>query len=52
LANSRQNSHLPKIKMSADLAATYIVDFIYVLAPQVGLESTYQRIFNNMQVGG
>jgi hypothetical protein len=52
LANSRQNSHLPKIKMAADLAATYIVDFIYVLAPQVGLESTFKCSVNNMQVSG
>jgi hypothetical protein len=36
-ADSHQNSHSPKIKMAADLAAAYIVDFIGVLAPQVGL---------------
>jgi hypothetical protein len=44
LANSHQNSHSPKIKMAADLAAAYIVDFIGVLAPQVGLEPTTLRL--------
>ena len=44
LANSHQNSHLPKIKMAADLAAAYIIDFIGVLAPQVGLEPTTLRL--------
>jgi hypothetical protein len=28
LANSHQNSHSPKIKMAADLAASHLVDFI------------------------
>ena len=44
LANSHQNSHSPKTKMAADLAAAYIVDFIGVLAPQVGLEPTTLRL--------
>ena len=37
LANSHQNSHSPKIKMAADLAASHLADFIGFLAPQVGL---------------
>jgi hypothetical protein len=52
LGNSHQNSHSPKIKMAADLAASHLIDFIVFLAPQVGLESTFKRIFNNMQVSG
>jgi hypothetical protein len=52
LANSHQNSHLTKIKMAADLAASHLIDFIVFLAPQVGLESSIKRIFNNMQVSG
>jgi hypothetical protein len=44
LANSHQNSHSPKIKMAADLAAAYTIDFIGVLAPQVGLEPTTLRL--------
>jgi hypothetical protein len=40
LANSHQNSHSPKIKMAADLAASHLIDFIGFLAPQVGLEPT------------
>ena len=43
-ANSHQNSHSPKIKMAADLAAAYIIDFIVFLAPQVGLEPTTLRL--------
>jgi hypothetical protein len=35
LANSHQNSPLPKIKMAADLAAAYLFDIIVFLAPQV-----------------
>jgi hypothetical protein len=38
LQNSHQNSRLPKIKMEADLAAAYVIDFIGVMAPQVGLK--------------
>ena len=33
-----------QIKMAADLAASYIVDFIVFLAPQVGLEPTTLRL--------
>ena len=44
LANSHQNSHSPKIKMAADLAASHLVDFIVFLAPQVGLEPTTLRL--------
>jgi hypothetical protein len=29
--------HAPKIKMAADLAASHPIDFIVLLAPQVGL---------------
>ena len=43
-ANSHQNSHSPKIKMAADLAASHIVDFKVFLAPQVGLEPTTLRL--------
>jgi len=52
LSNSHQNSHSTKIKMAADLAASHLTDFIVFLAPQVGLESSVKRIFNNMQVSG
>ena len=44
LGNSHQNSHSPKIKMAADLAASHIIDFIGFLAPQVGLEPTTLRL--------
>ncbi len=44
LANSHQNSHSPKIKMAADLAASHLIDFIGFLAPQVGLEPTTLRL--------
>jgi hypothetical protein len=44
LCNSHQNSHSPKIKMAADLAASHIIDFIAFLAPQVGLEPTTLRL--------
>ena len=44
LANSHQNSHSPKIKMAADLAAAHPIDFIGFLAPQVGLEPTTLRL--------
>jgi hypothetical protein len=44
LQNSHQNSHSTKIKMAADLAASQLVDFIGVLAPQVGLEPTTLRL--------
>ena len=44
LANSHQNSHSPKIKMAADLAASHLADFIGLLAPQVGLEPTTLRL--------
>jgi hypothetical protein len=40
LGNSHQNSHSPKIKMAADLAASHLADFIGFLAPQVVLESS------------
>jgi hypothetical protein len=50
--NSHQNSHSPKIKMAANLAASHLADFIGFFAPQVGLESTIKRTFNNMQVSG
>jgi len=43
-SNSHQNSHSPKIKMAADLAASYLVDFKVFLAPQVGLEPTTLRL--------
>jgi len=52
LRNSHQNSHSPKIKMAVDLTASHLIDFIAFLAPQVGLESSVKRIFNNMQVSG
>ena len=42
--NSHQNSHSPKIKMAADLAASHLADFIGFLAPQVGLEPTTLRL--------
>ena len=42
--NSHQNSHSPKIKMAAVLAASHLVDFIVFLAPQVGLEPTTLRL--------
>jgi hypothetical protein len=38
--------------MAANLAASHLIDFIDLLAPQVGLESSVKRIFNNMQVSG
>jgi hypothetical protein len=38
--------------MAADLAASHRIDFKVFLAPQVGLESTVKRTFNNMQVSG
>jgi hypothetical protein len=38
--------------MAADLAASHTINSILVLAPQVGLESSVERIFNNMQVSG
>jgi len=41
-----------KITMAADLAASHTINSILVLAPQVGLESSVERIFNNMQVSG
>ena len=44
LANSHQNSHSPKIKMAALLAASHLIDFIVLLAPQVGLEPTTLRL--------
>ena len=44
LANSHQNSHSPKIKMAADLAASHLIDFKVFLAPQVGLEPTTLRL--------
>jgi hypothetical protein len=44
LANSHQNSHSPKIKMAANLAASHLADFIGFLAPQVGLEPTTLRL--------
>ena len=44
LRSSHQNSHSTKIKMAADLAALYLVEFIYFLAPQVGLEPTTLRL--------
>ena len=47
LANSHQNSHSPKIKMAADLAASHLADFIGFLAPQVGLEPTTLRCQGN-----
>jgi hypothetical protein len=50
--NSHQNSHSPKIKLAANLAASYLTYSIVFLAPQVGLESTTKRIFNNMQSSG
>jgi hypothetical protein len=50
--NSHQNSHSPKTKMAADLAAPHLAYFIVLLAPQVGLELSIKRIFNNMQVNG
>jgi len=43
-ANSHQNSHSPKIKMAADLAASHVADFKVFLAPQVGLEPTTLRL--------
>ena len=43
-ANSHQNSHSPKIKMAADLAASHLIDFKVFLAPQVGLEPTTLRL--------
>ena len=43
-SNSHQNSHSSKIKMAADLAASHTIDFIGVLAPQVGLEPTTLRL--------
>ncbi len=42
--NSHQNSHSIKIKMAANLAAPHIIDFIRLLAPQVGLEPTTLRL--------
>ena len=44
LANSHQNSHSLKIKMAAVLAASHLIDFIVLLAPQVGLEPTTLRL--------
>ena len=44
LPNSHQNSHSPKIKMAADLAASHVIDFKVFLAPQVGLEPTTLRL--------
>jgi hypothetical protein len=44
LANSHQNSHSPKIKMAAYLAASHLADFKVFLAPQVGLEPTTLRL--------
>jgi hypothetical protein len=44
LQNSHQNSHSQKIKLAADLAASYLIDFVLVLAPQVGLEPTTLRL--------
>jgi hypothetical protein len=38
--------------MAANLAALHIVDYKVFLAPQVGLEPSFKRIFNNMQVSG
>jgi len=42
--NSHQNSHSTKIKMAAILATSHLIDFILVLAPQVGLEPTTLRL--------
>jgi len=44
LAKYNQNSHSPKLKMAADLAASHLADFIGFLAPQVGLEPTTLRL--------
>jgi hypothetical protein len=44
LTNSHQNSHSLKIKMATVLAASHLVDFIMLLAPQVGLEPTTLRL--------
>src|ERR1700721_872169 len=44
LRNSHQNSHSSKVKMAADSAASHITDFIWSLAPQVGLEPTTLRL--------
>ena len=43
-SNSHQNSHSPKSKKAADLAASHLIVFIVLLAPQVGLEPTTLRL--------
>jgi hypothetical protein len=41
LDNSHQNSHSPKIKMAAALAASHLADSIDILAPEVGPYNDY-----------
>jgi hypothetical protein len=43
-SNSHQNSHSIKIKLAADLAASHLILFMVLLAPQVGLEPTTLRL--------
>ncbi len=44
MRNSHQNSHSIKTKIAADLAASYLIDFMLLFAPQVGLEPTTLRL--------
>jgi hypothetical protein len=47
LANSHQNSHSPKIKMAAKLAASHLADFIGFLAPQVKANRGSREVYDS-----